>query len=185
MITRLINWQQKPTLKTENNLSNSKTKDQELDGDLNLKKDNLKIEVNMKNRLTIEQVYMGRDKQFPNDFTEEIQQNIALLVDKVNKLLEDLNWQKKVEVSSGWRPPQINSKVSNAAPKSAHQVGMAVDIIDDSNQSLCLLIEQNPGLLKKYDLWMEAKEFTKGKNTNWCHLDFKNRTDRPVRIFKP
>jgi hypothetical protein len=63
--------------------------------------------------------------------------------------------------------------------------GKAIDILDDKPQSLANKILTNPDLLKKYDLWLEDPAHTKGKNTNWVHLDMGNRTERPLRMFKP
>lgn len=134
--------------------------------------------------ITPESYLMGRDTQFPQELTEEVKNNIIILLEKVNALL----WELKIsqaKVSSGWRPAAINANVANAAKKSHHMMGRAVDILDDGNQSLAAKILAQPDLLKKYDLWLEDPAHTKGKNTNWVHLDIGTRTDRPLRMFKP
>jgi hypothetical protein len=64
-------------------------------------------------------------------------------------------------------------------------LGKAIDIKDDKDQKLASLILSNPQLLKKYDLWLEDPAHTKGKNTNWVHLDVGTRKDRDLRMFKP
>lgn len=127
---------------------------------------------------------MGRDAQYPEELTSEILLNITILLEKVNALLWDLNI-KEAKVSSGWRPAAINANVANAAKKSHHMTGKAIDILDDKNQSIAAKILSQPDLLKKYDLWLEDPAHTKGKNTNWVHLDMGTRTDRPLRMFKP
>jgi len=89
-------------------------------------------------------------------------------------------------VSSGWRPPSFNKTVGNAAKKSLHMTGNAIDIMDNKLQTLAYTIKKNASLLKKYGLWMEDPDSTMGKFTNWCHLDNSTtRTDRNIRIFKP
>jgi len=134
--------------------------------------------------ITLEQYAMGRDKLYPDEWTPEVQLNAKTLLEKVNALLNELSIDKAV-VSSGFRPSTINNKVTNAAKKSAHMIGKAVDILDNKNQDLAKLIANNPILLKKYDLWMESSTATKGQNTNWVHLDFMVRKDRPSRVFLP
>ena len=59
------------------------------------------------------------------------------------------------------------------------------DILDDDNQSLGKAILTNPDLLKRYGLWLEDIAHTKGKNTNWVHLDTGTRKERDLRVFKP
>jgi hypothetical protein len=127
---------------------------------------------------------MNRDKEYPDEWTEQTKDNALNLLKKVNALLNDLGVQK-VKVSSGFRPSEINSGLPNSAKRSLHMFGMAVDIHDDKEQSLGKLIANRPDLLKKYNLWIEDLGSTQGKNSNWTHLDCGNRTDRPSRCFKP
>lgn len=138
--------------------------------------------------LTKEMVLMGRDKLYPADYTKEIENNILDLCDRVNNLLKDLKITT-ISVSSGWRPSQVNYNIPGAAKKSSHQIGRAVDIKDDDNQSLCKIVqkkeEESPGYLKKFGLWMEHPDDTKGKLSNWAHFDTsQTRRDRLVRIFR-
>jgi hypothetical protein len=134
--------------------------------------------------ITLEMQLMGREKTHTSELNQEIINNINELLDKVNALLFELGI-KKATVSSGWRPPTINANVTNAAKKSLHMTGKALDILDDSNQSLAKLILTRPDLLIKYSLWLEDPAATKGKNTNWVHLDMGTRRDRALRVFKP
>lgn len=134
--------------------------------------------------ITLEKFLMGRDKQYPSEYSEEIKNNATILLEKVNALLLDLGI-KEAEVSSGWRPAVVNAGIANAAKKSLHMLGKAIDIVDDKNQTLCKAILTKPELLKKYNIWMEDPASTIGKNTNWCHIDIGTRSDRPLRIFKP
>lgn len=134
--------------------------------------------------ITPDAYLMGRDQQFPQELTEEITNNLIILLEKVNALLWELKIDK-VTVSSGWRPAAINAGVANSAKRSHHMTGKAVDIMDDKAQSLASKILTQPDLLKKYDLWLEDPASTKGKNTNWVHLDIGTRKDRSLRMFKP
>lgn len=134
--------------------------------------------------ITIEQYFMGRDKQFPQELTEEVLNNAVILLEKVNAILLELKIST-AKVSSGWRPAAINANVANSAKKSHHMTGKAIDIFDDKQQSLATKILSQPDLLKKYDLWLEDPSHTQGKNTNWVHLDIGTRSDRPLRMFKP
>lgn len=134
--------------------------------------------------ITTNDYLMGRDSKFPEELTPEVITNITILLEKVNALLFELKISS-AKVSSGWRPAAINANVANSAKKSHHMTGKAIDILDDKSQSLANKILTNPDVLKKYDLWLEDPAHTKGKNTNWVHLDLGPRADRPLRMFKP
>lgn len=125
-----------------------------------------------------------RRKVYASQFIPQIQTNAEALLVKINSLLNDLGVKSSV-VSSGWRPPVVNSTIPNAATHSGHLNGMACDILDDANQTLAKLVSSKPDLLRKYGLFVEDLRNTKGKNTNWCHIDCLNRSDRPSRSFIP
>lgn len=131
-----------------------------------------------------------RERLQSNELTTDLKDNGVMLINKVNQLLKDLKI-KRAEVTSGFRPSDVNSKIPNAAKRSLHQQCKAVDILDDEHQTLAKLIQKDAednkenSLLAKYGLWLEHPDNTKGKNTNWVHLDCGVRSDRPVRVFKP
>lgn len=134
----------------------------------------------MKNPIiSLDQYLMGRDKQFPDQYTQEIKDNAEKLLNKVNAFLDELG-VKEANVSSGWRPEAINATIANAAKKSQHTIGAAVDILD-TNGELKNLILSKIDLLKKYDLWLENPDNTK----TWAHLDIKQRSARDKNIFIP
>lgn len=123
------------------------------------------------------------------ELTSEVKTNITELLNKVNDLLNELNITN-VDVSSGFRPSEVNAKVLNAAKKSLHTTGQAIDIIDTKDQKLSKKLQEDAeknkenSLITKYGLWLEHPQHTIGKNTNWCHLDTsKSRKNRPVRVF--
>lgn len=134
----------------------------------------------MKELISLDQYTKGRDKQYPKEWTPEVQANAIKLLGIVNKFLNELGIEK-VEVSSGFRPAAINASLPNSAKRSYHQICLAVDLLDDKDQNLARLVKNRPDLLKKYNLWLESPDATK----YWVHLDLGQRTDRPSRIFIP
>lgn len=129
------------------------------------------------------------------ELTDLVKSNAQTLCDKVNSLLDDLNWQEPRNLTSGFRTQEVNQNTPGASLHSGHEGqpqgtpdneagGLAMDLWDDVHQTLCKLVSSRPDLLRKYDLFMEDMKSTKG-NTNWCHIDFKWRPDRASRTFIP
>lgn len=134
----------------------------------------------MKNELIgLESYKMGRDTQYPKEWTKEVEDNAKKLLINVNAFLNELEI-KQASVSSGWRPQAINSATPGAAKKSAHTTGEAVDI-KDADGKLKEKVLTNVDLLKKYGLWMEHQDST----PTWLHLDIRERSQRDKNIFKP
>ena len=115
------------------------------------------------------------------ELTEIVKANAEELKTRVNKALEYVG-VLEADVSSGFRPSSVNSKVPNAATKSAHMSGEALDLVDDDKQTLCKLFTRE--VLEKFDLYLENSDYTKGKNSNWCHLQIR-KTKSGKRIFTP
>ena len=135
----------------------------------------------MENKLiALEQYAMGRDKLYPLDWTDEVKNNAIKLLDIINTFLTELGIEEAI-VSSGFRPPAINNKTTNAAKRSYHMIGLAIDLKDNEQQNLGKLVASRPDLLKKYNLWLEDLNHTK----YWVHLDIGTRADRPSRVFLP
>jgi hypothetical protein len=104
--------------------------------------------------------------------------NIDDLIVHVNALLKELGFESR-KVSSGFRPSDVNGKISNAAKKSAHMTGMAVDI-EDADGKLAQGIMYDTRILGRNFLYMESPQHTKG----WVHLS----TRAPLsgnRVFIP
>ena len=147
-----------------------------------------------KNLLISYEDYVTSKGRYPDrlnslELTPEVKTNISELLNKVNSLLEELGITS-VDISSGFRTSESNAKVLNAAKKSLHMVGQAIDIIDAKDQKLSKKLQEDAeknkenSLITKYGLWLEHPQHTIGKNTNWCHLDTsKSRKNRPVRVF--
>lgn len=144
--------------------------------------------ITLKDYLTASGSYLEREKH--EELTSELLKNSEKLLTRVNQLLTDLGITS-VKVSSGFRPSDANAATAGAAKKSLHTQCLAIDLLDDKNQTIANKINSlensaKDGFLKKYGLWLEHPESTKGKYTNWCHLDLStSRSDRRVRVFKP
>ena len=113
--------------------------------------------------ITLSEYLMGRDQEYQKDMTPEIEANALELIDRVNLLLESFGEDRKV--NSGWRPPQVNARMPNAARSSKHMLGLAVDL-DDPEGDLDQWCLENENELERLRLWQEHPASTKG----WCHL---------------
>lgn len=132
--------------------------------------------------ITLKDYWMGRNEEYSQDLTKEIEENAAILVSRVNAFLTELG-VTTAEVSSGWRPLTINNATPGASKGSAHLTGEAVDLLDDKDQSLAKKIQENIPLLEKFDLYLENPTRTIGKHTNWAHLQ--TRKAKSGRVFQP
>ena len=127
------------------------------------------------------------DKPHPNEYNL----NALTLLYRVNNLLAayttdtgklpEINKVTGTLVSGskggdgGFRLPTSTTGSS----KSAHKLGMAIDIVD-RDQCLDKWLDEKPDALIKYDLYREEPAST----VNWCHLS----TRKPLsgkRTFKP
>ena len=135
--------------------------------------------------ITLELFYKGRDKQFAADLTPEIQKNAEELLRRTNRLLELFYVANptahKRGCNSGWRPPAVNAGVKNAAPKSNHMKGLAVDIEDDDEMlDKWLMTAAGQKTLEICQLWMEHPSAT----PRWAHVQsVPPRSGR--RVFNP
>ena len=126
--------------------------------------------------LTLDAYLMGRDKLFPRAYTPEIEAEARLTVERANRLLQiaieagvgmDTSPKTGTLITSGWRPPEVNASIPNAAPKSHHMAGRAVDLYDPDGE-LDDWLMTGPGLaeLERVGLWLENPACTK----SWTHL---------------
>ena len=109
------------------------------------------------------ELLQGRDKSFSDEFTPAISDNLDILLQKINVIRAA--YGKPMTVNSGWRPASINGMIPNAAPKSNHTTGMAVDIADKDGALMnwCLA---NLDLLTATGLYLEDFRYT----PTWCHF---------------
>lgn len=116
---------------------------------------------------------MGRDKLYPNEYTPEIRANAEVLLKYVNDLIYQMGIDP--EVSSGWRPKQINQKVKGAAKGSNHMKGLAVDLKDPGKKLAKLICGDgytDTVLLEEFNLYAEHPKYTSAdpKGSHWLHL---------------
>lgn len=108
--------------------------------------------------------FKGRDTDYQDDWTSEIESNSQNTIRRANQLLIAFGDEFR-KVNSGWRPPSVNAATPGAAKFSRHMTGEAIDIQDDEGDldEWCL---SHPGVLEALGLWQEHPASTKG----WCHL---------------
>lgn len=116
--------------------------------------------------ITKNELSMGRDKQYPQEYTKEISDNLDKLLISMNIIRKAYN--KPMKITSGWRPVAVNAGIAGAAKKSNHTTGLACDV-QDSDGSLWKWCLENLQLLKDNGLYLEDKRWTKG----WVHFQIK------------
>lgn len=130
--------------------------------------------------ITIESYFMGRIEKYP--VTPEQIMNAGDLMSRVNWVLGVLGID--VELSSGYRPAEIN-KASGGAAKSTHLSCEGIDIEDPGGEIGATLFK-NQHLLIKAGLYMENPTYTKkvvdGKTFQWVHLQSRETKNR---VFIP
>lgn len=100
--------------------------------------------------------------------SEEVRQNAAVLLERVNALLAELatiDAALHPVVNSGWRTSSYNAIVPNAAIRSRHITGEAIDLADPEG-ALDEYLFENQDRLAAHFLYMEHPASTKG----WTHL---------------
>lgn len=126
--------------------------------------------------ISVSDYFMGRREKYPQALTPEIEREAARTADLAGKLLTqaktygvtvDMHPVNKSPVSSGWRPPEVNAATPNAALRSKHMTGQAVDIYDpDGDLDEWLMTGEGQSALIALGLWHEHPSATKG----WAHL---------------
>jgi hypothetical protein len=122
-----------------------------------------------KNMIANADYWMGREKQFPHDYTNLIMINGNRTVLLINVLLSMFYADTGItlnKVTSGWRPLTVNSNTANAAEHSHHIDAQACDIHDTPNRDLARWCAKNQARLEKVGLWCERFEWT----PDWVHL---------------
>lgn len=126
--------------------------------------------------ITLSDYLMGRREQYPQMLTPEIERNAARTCELATKLLIqaetfgvsiDKHPGTGSVVNSGWRPPQVNAATANAAPRSKHMTGEAIDIYDpDGDLDEWLMTGDGQAAMTALGLWHEHPSATKG----WAHV---------------
>ena len=124
-----------------------------------------------------DEVLMGRDKTYPDEYTQEISDNINLLLVPMNQIRN--SWAQPMRVNSGWRPAAINAKTPGAASHSKHTEGLAVDISDVSGD-LMRWVLANLQMMKDLGIYFEDFRWT----PTWVHFQL-GAPKSGKRIFIP
>lgn len=124
-------------------------------------------------RINVEDYLNGRDAVYPEECTAEVRANAEKTVALANRLLATLEADgiplevhpvNRTVISSGWRPYQLNRQIKNAAVRSKHMTGEAIDIYDPDG-----LIDEHllahPEPLVALGIFCEHPSATKG----WSH----------------
>ena len=127
--------------------------------------------------VTKAEVLMGRDKQYPAEYTKEVSDNLDRLLPPVNSVRS--SYGKPMAVASGWRPDAVNEKTANAAKKSNHRLGLAVDF-RDADGALWAWCAANLALLASLGIYLEDKRWT----PTWVHMQVVPPASRR-RIYVP
>ena len=126
--------------------------------------------------ITVTDYWMGRDKTYPIALSTDTRRNAETMVELANKLLTlakiagvtlETNPRTGTIVSSGWRPPEVNASTPNAAARSKHMTGQALDLYDpDGDLDDWLMTDDGQRALSDLGLWHEHPSATKG----WAHV---------------
>lgn len=126
--------------------------------------------------ITLTDYLMGRREQYPLAYSPDIEREALRTIELVKPLLvaaqeAGVSLERSPRtgslVSSGWRPPAVNASTPNAAVRSLHMTGRAVDIYDpDGDLDEWLLTDEGQAMLQRLGLWLEHPAATKG----WSHL---------------
>jgi hypothetical protein len=121
--------------------------------------------------ITLMDFWMGRDQVYANELTPEIRSNAQVTVDRANALIARFQAETgnatARRVNSGRRPPAVNAGTKNAAKKSKHMTGQAIDIgDDDEGLDRWRMSSAGRAALDSIGLWLEHPSAT----PRWCHV---------------
>lgn len=118
------------------------------------------------------------DRQYHASCTQEVKDNAQILANRLNMLFGALQLTG-ITINSGFRTPEANAAIANAAKKSNHMMGLAADLADPDGK-LDELFLQNLPQLETYELYLESPDST----PTWAHLQsIAPRSGN--RVFKP
>lgn len=128
--------------------------------------------------ITPKDYFAGRDVAFDDELTQELRDNAAEVLTRVNMLLSiaaNAGVLSAIEthVASGWRPKAVNAGTSGAAEHSKHITCQAVDIHDlKPGRPLARWCLANLPKLEAVGLWMEDPRWCwhEPDGEPWVHL---------------
>lgn len=115
-----------------------------------------------KNYFTIDQFNSSDGATMPLS----VKKNVNSLIKELNVIQKAIGKDKKLTVSSGYRSPQLNSKVPGAAKNSFHIKGLAVDL-----QSKYISPGELANQIEKLISQGKIKQGGLGRYSSWTHYD--------------
>lgn len=121
--------------------------------------------------ISLEEFFKGRDKQYASELTDTIRSASSEVLRRANRLLDFFYAANpsahRRSCTSGWRPAAVNAATRNAAKKSNHMLGLAIDIEDDDEMlDKWLMTAEGQKALERCELWMEHPSAT----PRWAHV---------------
>jgi hypothetical protein len=126
--------------------------------------------------ITVDEYWMGHDREHASDLTPEIAGNAHVLIERVNAVLSRAAADNVFPaadarggsvVASGWRPRAVNNAAAHANRTSRHIIGCAIDLRDSlPERPLARWCLRHLDLLVAAGLWMEDPQWT----PSWVHL---------------
>lgn len=114
--------------------------------------------------ISMKELLMGR--QTEADLTPEQRANSAILLKRINLLRAA--YGKPLKVNDGIRRQKDQPK--NAAVKSKHLIGAAIDLDDDDAGTVWKWVFENRAKLVEWGLWMEHPCWTHCNGMSWLHF---------------
>lgn len=109
-----------------------------------------------------------------NSPTQEVEENLNQLVDKILDPLREA-WGRAIIVNSGYRCPELNSKIGGAKT-SQHITGQAADIqtVSDSKEDNKKLFKLIQTLELPFDQLINESDYS------WIHVSYSDRNRRQI-----
>lgn len=115
--------------------------------------------------ISLQAYFKGRDAQYADEYTDDIQRNAIITVARANDLLARAGRSDIHTVNSGWRPKGVNDATANAASSSRHLTAEAADL-PDADRTLATWCVDNLDVLGQIGLWIEDPRWT----PTWLHV---------------
>lgn len=115
-------------------------------------------------KITKEGVLVGR--QTWDQVTKENQDNILILVERINQLIA--TYPGPIKINDGLRRSQ--DRPTNGSATSWHYKGAAIDLDDDDSAVFWHWLKDRLPLLKECKLWIEDPRWTHGSVGTWMHF---------------
>jgi hypothetical protein len=114
--------------------------------------------------ISMKEILKGRVEL--EDLPEEHQKNLAVLLERINKLRA--LYGKPIRVNDGYRRSQDTP--TNGSKTSMHLKGAAIDLDDNDEGTLWKFVFENRHKLAEWGLWVEHPCWTHCDGMSWVHF---------------